>query len=87
LVDLNKQLLEQIEKGLLEDANRTVELLIAQSSHPSVCNRETLNALRKARTLALIQRSHLQRQLRMAHASRLFHTPVEAGAPTVQIDG
>jgi hypothetical protein len=87
LADLTEQLLEQIATGRLDEANRTVQSLISQSSNPSICNRATLTALREARTLALVERSHLQRRLRMVQASRLFQTPIDAGPATWQIDG
>jgi hypothetical protein len=87
LVDLREQLLDQIGKGLLEEANQTVQSLISKSSDPSLCNQTTLATLKKARTLALIQRSHLQRRLRMVQASRLFHTSMEPSITTWQIDG
>jgi hypothetical protein len=87
LVDLTEQLLDQIGKGLLEEANRTVQTLISTGGDPSVCNQTTLAALKKARTLALIQRSHLQRRLRMVHASRLFHPSADPATMTWQIDG
>jgi hypothetical protein len=87
LVDLREQLLDQIGKGLLEEANCTVQSLISKCSDPALCNQTTLAALKKARTLALIQRSHLQRRLRMVQASRLFHTSAESGTTTWQIDG
>jgi hypothetical protein len=87
LVDLREQLLDQIGKGLLEEANRTVQSLISNCSDPELCNQTTLAALKKARILALIQRSHLQRRLRMVQASRLFHTSAESHTATWQIDG
>jgi hypothetical protein len=87
LADLVNQLLGQIEAGQSEDALRTVELLNFQVSDPAICNQQTLDALLKARTLALIQRSHLQRRLRSLEARRLFHPQVEPISATWQIDG
>jgi hypothetical protein len=86
LADLTKQLMDQIEAGRLEEANRTLQLINSLSRDPSVCNQATLAALKKARTLSIIQRSHLQRRLRLVQASRLFHPPADVGR-TWQIDG
>jgi hypothetical protein len=80
-------LLTQIEAGQLEDANRTLELLKKHAADPAVCNQETLNTLQKAKVLAMIQRSHIQRELRSLQASRLFNMPAEVSAPTWRIDG
>jgi hypothetical protein len=87
LADLTKALLDQIETGRLEEAYSTVQSLISRGSDPSICNQATLIALKKARTLALIQRSHLQRRLRMMQASRLFNAPVESDLATWRVDG
>jgi len=87
LADLTKVLLDQIETGRLEEAYCTVQSLISRSSDPSICNQATLTDLKKARDLALIQRSHLQRRLRMVQASRLFNTPVEADLATWRVNG
>ena len=87
MADLVKQLLEQIEAGRSEEAMRTVALLNSLGSDPTICNQQTLDALQRARTLAIVQRSHLQRRLRSLQASRLFHSHIEAIRTTWYIDG
>jgi hypothetical protein len=87
LADLLKQLLDQIEAGRSEDALYTIELMNFRSSDPAIRNQQTLDALQKARTLALIQRSHLQRRLRSLEARRFFHSHAEPISATWQIDG
>jgi hypothetical protein len=84
--DLAKLLLEQVQSGQLESATLTLELLNSQAGDPAVCNQETLDILQKAKVLAVIQRSHVQRQLRSLQASRLFAEPVDAGTATWRID-
>jgi hypothetical protein len=85
--DLVRQLLNEIENGRIEEATRTSQRLGSRCSDPAVCNRETLTALKKASTLAIIQRSHIQRRLRSLAASRLYRPPIAMARNTWQIDG
>jgi hypothetical protein len=85
--ELLKRLLEQIESGRLEEATLTSQLLNSFCRDPSFCNAEALSAFQKARTLAIIQRSHLQCRLRSVAASRLYRSPLDTDRNTWQIDG
>ena len=87
MVDLCTQLLNEIAAGDVEQADRTLQQVNALAADPSICNQQTLDALKKARTLAMIQRSHIQRRLRTVRASHLFYAPQDAGLNTWQIDG
>jgi FMN phosphatase YigB (HAD superfamily) len=87
LPNLARLLLDQVEGGRLEEAAWTVELINSRCSDPHVCTKETLDALQKAKVLATIQRSHIQRQLRSLQARRLFDAPSEGSATTWRIDG
>lgn len=86
MADLTKLLLEQIETGRLEEAALTLNLIGSRAADPDVCNQATLDTLQKAKVLALIHRSHIQRQLRSLQASRLFDTPTDNRAATWQIE-
>jgi hypothetical protein len=85
-VNLLANLLKEIETGRLEDAVRTSNLLSPLLRDPSVCTRATLDALERARNLALIERSHLQFRLRSLAASRLYRSQVEGASATWTID-
>jgi hypothetical protein len=87
LADLIRQLLDQIETGRLEEANRTSRLIHSLGRDPSICNRESLAGLKKAWTLAIVQRSHIQRRLRSLAASRLYRPAVDTDRRTFQLEG
>ncbi len=90
--NLTRQLLDEIAGGRLEDANRTVQCIGSLSKDPAasreIVTRETLDALQKARTLALVQRSHIQSRIRKLAVRRLYPAPIEfAERSTWRIDG
>jgi hypothetical protein len=86
LANLLAKLLREIEAGCVEEANRTIQMLVPKFRDPANCNRDTLAALEKARTLALIQRSQIQRRLRTVAASRLYAAPSDLIFNTWRID-
>ena len=85
--NLTRLLLDQVEGGRFEEAARTVELINSRCGDPHICTQEMLDALQKAKVLTMIQRSHIQRQLRSLQASRLFDVPADNSAATWRIDG
>ncbi len=86
-VDLAPEILRQIERGDLAAASNTLCKIEAQAHLPHVCNPELLTALQKARSLVIVQRSHLLMQLRSLDASRLYCTPAPITTQTWQLDG
>jgi hypothetical protein len=87
LADPLAKLLNEIEAGRVEDANRTIQLLDSWFRDPAHCTPETLAALERARTLALIQRSQIQRRLRTVAASRLYAIPTGLHFNTWRLEG
>jgi hypothetical protein len=84
--NLADRIVHEIELGRMEEALEIVQALNSIGGNPSVCNRRTLDALQKARTLALVQRSHVQRKLRSLQASRLYTPRPETERRTFEID-
>ena len=87
MASLTGDILAAIEAGHLEKATRLVQTLGSLIRDPAICTQETLAALQRARNLAIVQRSHIQRRLSSLAASRLYGVSPQTDRITWQIEG